>query len=184
MSAPLTSSPSSTTAPSPATPESRPGLVRALWVRFGHLVRELGKFGVIGAVSYVIDTTIFNLLLTSLGPFFATCVSTTVAATLAFVGNRFWTWRDRERTKLHREYLLYFGFNVVGLVIALACLWVSHSGLGHFWPAIFHGRIADNISKGLVGAALGTLFRFWSYRRYVFPDTKAPVPAPREAPVP
>jgi putative flippase GtrA len=26
----------------------------------------------------------------------------------------------------------------------------------------------DNISANVVGVALGTLFRFWSYRRFVF----------------
>jgi hypothetical protein len=30
--------------------------------------------------------------------------------------------------------------------------------------------LADNISGQLVGTALGTLFRFWSYRRFVFPE--------------
>jgi putative flippase GtrA len=153
------------------------GLLRALWYRFGHLVRELGKFGTVGAITYVVDTLIFNLCLSPLGSFWAKAVSTTIAATLAFVGNRFWTWRDRERSGLHREYLLYFIFNVVGLVIALACLWLSHSLLGQFWPEIFHTRLADNISAQLVGTALGTLFRFWSYRRYVF----TPVPGDRSS---
>ena len=43
-----------------------------------------------------------------------------VSATVAFLGNRFWTWRHRERSGIAREYSLYFLFNVVGLVIALA----------------------------------------------------------------
>jgi putative flippase GtrA len=158
--------------------------VNALWERFGHLVREFGKFGVVGACTYVVDLTIYNLLYQPLGYFWAKAVSTAIAATLAFLGNRFWTWRDRERSGLHREYLLYFFFNLVGLLIGLACLWVSHNGLGHFWPAVFQTRLADNVAALGFGMALGTLFRFWSYRRFVFrllPDEE-PAPADPVAP--
>jgi putative flippase GtrA len=141
----------------------------ALWERFGHLVHEVGKFGVVGIVSFVVDVTVSNLLLRPVGPFLAATSSMTVAATVAFMGNRFWTWRDRERSGLHREYLLYFAFNLVGLLIGLACVWLSWSLLGHYWPGVFRTRAAYNVAKNLVGMALGTLFRFWSYRRFVFP---------------
>jgi putative flippase GtrA len=153
---------------------AEPGLVGGVWQRFGGLVRDLGKFGVVGAVTFVIDVTIFNLLRDSLGVFWAAAASMTVAASLAFLGNRFWTWRHRERSGLRREYLLYFGFNLVGLGITEAVLWLSHSALGHFWPDAFQGRLADNVAKNVVGMALATLFRFWSYRRFVFPEVAPP----------
>jgi putative flippase GtrA len=150
-----------------------PGRLRALWERFGHLAHEVGKFGVVGVVSFAVDVTVSNLLLRAVGPFLAATISMTVAASVAFVGNRWWTWRDRERSGLHREYLLYFAFNLIGLLIGLACVWLSWSLLGHYWPEVFHTRLAYNIAKNLVGMALGTLFRFWSYRRFVFAE-KAP----------
>jgi putative flippase GtrA len=150
------------------------GLAIALWQRFGGLVRDLGKFGVVGAVSFAIDVTIFNLLRDSMGPFWAAAASMTVAATVAFVGNRFWTWRHRERSGLHREYVLYFALNLVGLGITEAILWLSHSALGHAWPDLFQTRLADNVAKNIVGMALATLFRFWSYRRFVFPEAAQP----------
>ena len=76
----------------------------------------------------------------------AKTLSTVVAATIAFVGNRFWTWRHRERSGLRREYLLYFFFNAVGLGIGLACLGISHYGLGSIWPDVFQTQLADNIA--------------------------------------
>ncbi|OLE30421.1 MAG: polysaccharide synthesis protein GtrA [Actinobacteria bacterium 13_1_20CM_3_71_11] len=143
--------------------------MKALWERFGHLVRELGKFGVVGAFSYLIDLSIYTALYRSpLGWFWAKVASTVVAATVAFIGNRFWTWRDRERSGLRREYGLYFFFNAVGLGIALACLGVSHAVLGHYWPQVFHNQLADTIAAQGFGLVFGTLFRFWSYRRFVF----------------
>jgi len=34
----------------------------------------------------------------------------------------------------------------------------------------FTSALADNISANVVGLGLGTLFRFWSYRKWVFPE--------------
>ncbi|UWP83691.1 GtrA family protein [Dactylosporangium fulvum] len=154
-------------------PETRPGGLRGLYARFGHLVHELGKFGTVGIVAFGVDFTIFNVLLFGgVNNLLAATVSMVVAATVAFVGNRFWTWRDRERTNLRREYSLYFLFNVGGLVIALVCLWFSHYVLGAAWH-FFETKLADNIAKNLVGMALGTAFRFWSYRQIVFRRTPA-----------
>jgi putative flippase GtrA len=151
---------------SPAGPAGGP--IRRLVSRFTHLAPEVGKFGVVGVVSFVVDSSVFNLLLSDLGPLSAKTVSTIIAASVAFVGNRFWTWRHRPRSGLRREYALYFMFNAVGLAIGLACLWISHYALGAVWPEIFKNRLADNLSSQGVGMALGTLFRFWSYRRIVF----------------
>ena len=132
------------------------------------LLHELSKFGTVGAVAFAVDVSLVNVLwATGMEVHLAAIISMTVAATLAFVGNRFWTWRDRPRSGLRREYSLYFTFNVVGLLIALGCLSLSHDVLGSMWPE-FRTTTADNIAKNLVGTALGTLFRFWSYRTIVF----------------
>jgi putative flippase GtrA len=143
-----------------------------LYGRFEHLLRELGKFGTVGFISFAVDFTLFNLLLFAdfkvpAWPLVAATISMVIAATVAFIGNRFWTWRDRERTNLRREYTLYFLFNLVGLVIGLTCLGLSHYALGAAWP-FFQTKLADNIAKNVVGMVLGTVFRFWSYRQIVF----------------
>jgi putative flippase GtrA len=123
---------------------------------------------VVGGITYVLDTAILKIALSAaVNPLLAKTISTTVAATAAFIGNRYWTWRDRPRSGLHREYTLYFAFNVVGLGIGLACLGVSHYLLGRVWP-VFTSQLADVVSANVVGMAMGTLFRFWSYRRFVF----------------
>lgn len=138
--------------------------------RFQSLVHELGKFGVVGVISYVVDTGTLKLLLsTHMNPLLAKTISTVISATVAFAGNRFWTWRHRPRSGLRREYTLYFLFNVVGLAIGLACLGASHYGLGSVWP-VFHSQLADIVSANVVGMAFGTMFRFWSYRRFVFKE--------------
>ena len=150
-------------------------LVRGLAERFAGLIRELGKFGVVGAVCYGIDIALFNLFLAVLHePITPKVISTVIAATVAFVGNRFWTWRHRERSGLAREYPLFFGVNLVGLGIGVACLWATHNWLGSYWP-VLTTAVADNISGNVIGVGLASLFRFWAYRRFVFrPPATAP----------
>jgi putative flippase GtrA len=149
-----------------------------LYQRFRDLVHELGKFGIVGSVAYVVDSLmLLALLQVTDEPLTAKTLATVVSASVAFVGNRFWTWRHRERSGLAREYGLYFGLNVVGLAIALGCVWVSHYWLGSLWPA-FQTDLANFIAANVVGLAAGTMFRFWSYRRFVF---LAPARAPGAA---
>lgn len=147
------------------------GLLQRLWQRFAGLVHELGKFGVVGSIAYVIDLIIFNVLLDSTNIYVAQLISGAIATTFAFLGNRFWTWRHRARTHLGREYGLYFAFNLVGMLIALGCAWICYAVLGHYWPEIFRTRLAANISTKGFGLVLGTMFRFWSYRKFVFVTT-------------
>ena len=146
----------------------------ALRGRAERLLREVAKFGVVGLVALVIDVGLFNLLRFAGGegpmfdkPLTAKVVSVVVATTFAYFGNRYWTFRHRGRTSFGREYLLFFVLNGVGLFISVACLWFSHYALGLTSP------LADNISANVVGLALGTMFRFWSYRRWVFPEDPA-----------
>jgi putative flippase GtrA len=146
------------------------------------LVHEVSKFGIVGGVSFAIDLAIFNVLLQQGSEtLVAKTISTTIATTVAFLGNRFWTWRAREHTHMGKQYGMFFFLNAVGLGIGLACLAISHYGLGQIWPAL-QSQLADNISGQLVGTAIGTLFRFWSYRRFVFRDTAVgePLPAPTD----
>ena len=135
------------------------------------LVREVVKFGIVGLVAYVVDIGTFNLLQYAGGegplygkPITAKVISVAVATTVAYFGNRFWTWRHRGRTNMGREYLLFFLFNGIAMLIAVGCLAFSHYLLGLDSP------LADNISANVVGLILGTLFRFWSYRTFVFPE--------------
>lgn len=165
--------------PSPAG--TGQGLFRGLLDRFGHLIHELSKFATVGGVAFAVDFVLFNYASSGLHieSLVAKTISTVIAATVAFVGNRFWTWRHRERTNPARQYLLFFVFNGVGLGIALGCLAASRYGLGAIWPGVFKTALADNIASFVVGMGLGTLFRFWSYRRFVFTSTKEQPPSYR-----
>ncbi len=133
------------------------------------LVHEVAKFGTVGLVALVVDVGTFNLLRFAGGegplygkPLTAKVISVVLATIVAYMGNRFWTYRNRRHNGYLREYVLFFVFNAIGLAIALTCLWISHYQLGLTSP------LADNISANVIGLVLATSFRFWAYRTYVF----------------
>ena len=107
-----------------------------------------------------------------------------VAATLAFAGNRYWTFRHRAASGLGREYFLFFVLNGVGLLIQLLCIGFTHYTL----------KLDDHFSYNvalIVGIGLGTLFRFWSYKKWVFlppqlpaVDARTGLPSPDEVTAP
>ena len=152
--------------PATATPPTG-GLARLLHAAreaIDILYREMIKFGVVGALAFVIDLGLANLLWhTVLSDKVTTAkvISGLVATLFAWVGNRQWTFRRRRSRPAHHEVALFFGVNLVALGIAAVTLYASHYGLG------FTSRLADNVAT-VVGIGLGTLFRFWTYRRFVF----------------
>jgi len=146
------------TAARPAGPLERlRGLVDLFW-------RELAKFGVVGAVAFVIDFGGFNLLF--YGPMaghLATSkiVSGAVATVVAWVGNRLWTFRHRRHRPVHHEALLFFVVNGVGLLVSTGYLNATHDWL--WWTS----RAAVNLNT-FIGIALATGLRFYAYRQLVF----------------
>ena len=122
-----------------------------------------------GAFGLAVDVGGYNALVHLGGggllgdqPLLAKTISLVAGTTVAYVGNRFWTYRDRPRAGYAREYTLYMALSAVALGIALGCLAISRYVLGLTSP------VADNISANGVGLALGSLFRFLTYRRFVF----------------
>ncbi|MFD2083313.1 Putative flippase GtrA (transmembrane translocase of bactoprenol-linked glucose) [Actinopolymorpha cephalotaxi] len=155
--------------------------LRTLWERFEVALAEVAKFGTVGAAAAVVDIAGSNLLRFGVGmePLASKAVSVAIAATVAFLGNRFWTWRHRARHSLAKEYLLYFALNAVGLAIALAVVGFT------YYVLRLHGPLAYNLSANVVGLGLGTLFRFWAYQKWVFlPPELPPVDPHTGLPVP
>ncbi|MEU9886140.1 GtrA family protein [Sphaerisporangium sp. NPDC051011] len=127
------------------------------------LAGEVAKFGAVGVVATLVDTGGFNLLHYALGwgPPAAKVAGTVAATTFAYLANRHWTWHDRARGGMGREYVLFFLLNGLALLAGLACIAFAEHVLGLRDP------VSLNLAN-LAGYVLGTLFRFWSYRRWVF----------------
>jgi putative flippase GtrA len=155
----------------PATGTGRK-LARKVPERWRKLAAEASKFGVVGVINTVVDFIVFNLFL-PIGPLKANALSTVVATTSSYALNRHWTWRDQVRaaskSTVRREYVLFFLFNLIGFAIQIAVLGAAKYGLDF---TEHDDRAALNIAKG-VGIAIGTVFRFWAYRTWVFKSKPA-----------
>lgn len=139
-------------------------LVRLLPERWQKFIHEALKFGIVGGINTVINYAVFNALALTVfvnGQLKATVIATIVATITSYLMNRHWTYRDRPKSALRREYVLFFLFNGAGLLIELGAVAAAKYGLG------VHGLLALNVAK-TVGVLLATLFRFWSYRTFVF----------------
>ena len=149
-------------------------LVGRVYQRFRHLIHEFAKFGVVGGIGFLVTEGVFNLLISEhQATFTANAVATLVAAAVTFVGNRHWTFRYRERTGMGRETVVFFALNGIGVLIQQACLELAKHVVGH------HDKVTLNIAF-LFGVGLATLFRFWSYRKFVW--LAQPGLAPAEPP--
>jgi len=136
---------------------------------------ELIKFAIVGATTFIIDSAIFyTLKLTILEPkpVTAKVISGIVAVIASYILNREWSFRDRGGRERHHEALLFFAFSGVGVLLSMAPLWVSSYVLGLRVPnvSLTMENVADFLSAYVIGNLLQMAFRFWAFRRWVFPD--------------
>ncbi|MFG2870896.1 GtrA family protein [Streptomyces sp. NPDC048338] len=135
----------------------------ALRARLDRLTREFAKFGAVGGVGLLVDLGVFNLVrhLTDVPVVRASIIATVVAIGFNYLGFRYFTYKDRDKSSRTKELTLFLLFSVIGLVIQNGILYAATYGFGWDTP------LQSNVFKFL-GIAVATLFRFWSYRTWVF----------------
>jgi putative flippase GtrA len=150
------------------------GTIRGLYERFRHLIHEGFKFLVIGAIGTVVTFGVANGL-HSIGKYKAITIATILATVITYLGNRYWTFTSRQGQGTTRESIIFFILNAIGLLIYYGCIGLTDlAGLGS-------SKLWYNAAL-VVGTGLGTLFRFWSYRKWVWlAPSAAPVLSPGES---
>jgi putative flippase GtrA len=147
-----------------------PAPVRGLLLRHGEFLR----FAMVGATAFVIDTAVFTTLkLTVLAPkpVTAKVIAVLVATVVSYVLNREWSFSARAGRERHHEAALFFLVSGLALVISAAPLYLSRYGLDLRTPVVSRTRqeVADFVSAQVVGTLLAMVFRWWAFRRFVFP---------------
>ncbi len=150
------------------------------WADRRRLFREVLSFLSVGGISYLVDVGLSNLLLFGFlgipallvaSPIKAKIVSTIVSMAVAWVGNRFITYGQRDSGSTLAGLWKFVVVNLIGMVIVVAPLGVTWYLLG------LHDPLSYNISTNVIGIGLAMVFRFWAYRTWVFPDRGAQDPA-------
>jgi putative flippase GtrA len=128
------------------------------------VIKELSAFGVVGGVCFGIDVVLFQLLYAQagMGALTSKFLATVVSMTIAYLGHRYWSFSHRARTGVRREYLVFAVVNGGTLLLNLFAVAFVRYPLGQQSPLVLQ---TANIS----GIAAGTVIRYLSYRRWVFP---------------
>lgn len=147
--------------------EAAAGITATLRDTWRVLLKELSAFGVVGAINFALDITIFQLMYAVVGAdaLVSKIVSTSITTTTAYFMHRHWSFSHRARTGLRREYPIFFAVNAVTLVMSLAILWIVQYRLGQTDTLILQ---LTNVAT----IALGTVIRFTAYKRWVFPSPR------------
>jgi putative flippase GtrA len=138
-------------------------LIRDTYVRFELLVHEVAKFGIVGAIGFVVQLGVQNGLHSGagIGALTSLVIAYIIATVVTFVGNRHWAFKHRKGKGLGQEGVLFILLNVVGIFIQVGIVAFVRYGM----------HMTDNLSYNvatIVGIGIATLFRLYTYRKFVF----------------
>ncbi|GAA2091369.1 GtrA family protein [Streptomyces albiaxialis] len=154
---------------------------------------ELAGFALAGICAYGADVGLFVWLRGPQGmdPLAAKALSFVAGCVVAYTGNALGPYRtgrtgdgrtgacrtgDGRTGGGWRRFCVFFLVNVAGAAVQLACLGVSHYGLG------LTSARADVVAGSGVGMALATVLRFWGTRTLVFGSASGPGATSRPRP--
>jgi putative flippase GtrA len=143
--------------------------IRELYRRFRLLIHEGAKFLVVGGIGAILTFGVADAL-HGVNKYLAITIATIVATIATYIGNRYWSFKHRQGQGHTRDSVMFFILNGIGLLIYYACIWLIQDVGG------LTGKLWYNVAL-LIGTILGTLFRFWSYRKWVWTNTPGPAAA-------
>ncbi len=140
--------------------------------------RQLFRFATVGAATFVLTTALnYALKLTVLTdkPVTALAIATVVATAVSYVLSREWSFDTRGGRTKPAEAALFFLVNALAVGLNLVPPLVSRYALDLRAPEVplVTQEAADFVSGMVVGTLLGAVFRWWAYRKWVFPAAGA-----------
>lgn len=125
------------------------------------LVGQFMKFGVVGALAFLIDYGILMLLSQVLGwdPVPSSVVSFVVSLAFNYLASMRYVFRRREGMSRQREFAVFVVLSVIGLGINVACMWAGTALLGD-------GALAVTLTK-VVATVVVALWNFASRKRWL-----------------
>jgi len=147
-----------------------PGPLRELLYKH----RELVKFAIVGGTTFVIDNGIWFLLKFTVlesKPITAKAIAVIIATIVSYVLSREWSFRTRGGREAHHEAALFFLISAGGVAINLIPPYISRYWLNLEQPhvSLLVQEVSDFISGSIIGMLLAMVFRFWGFKKWVFP---------------
>ncbi|WP_424189456.1 GtrA family protein [Actinokineospora sp. G85] len=142
--------------------------------------QDMLKFAVVGGICFIVTITVnYALKLTILNknPVTALAIAVVVATIVSYVLNREWSFRERGGRERRHEAALFFLISGMGVVLNSVPLFVSRYFLHLQVPEVtlVTQEVADFIAGNLLGTLVAMVFRWWAFKKWVFPDAGARV---------
>ncbi|GAA3017445.1 GtrA family protein [Actinokineospora globicatena] len=153
-----------------------PQPVRSLLIKH----REMLKFAVVGGVCFVVTNAVnYALKLTVLNrnPVTALIVAVIIATIVSYILNREWSFRDRGGRERPHEAALFFLISGIGVGLNALPLWVSRYLFDLEVPhvTLLTQEIADFGFGIILGTLIAMVFRWWAFKKWVFPEAEGRV---------
>ncbi|HVV13193.1 GtrA family protein [Amycolatopsis sp.] len=136
--------------------------------------REMLKFAIVGGTTFVVDNGIWYILKLSVlesKPTTAKAIAIIVATIVSYVLNREWSFRTRGGRDRHHEAALFFVVSGLAVLVNLIPLYLSRYAFHLETPFVSRWvqETADFVSGSIIGMLLAMIFRFWGFKKWVFP---------------
>ena len=111
------------------------------------------------------------VLMHDVKPITAKIIAVLVATIVSYVLNREWSFRTRGGRERHHEAALFFIISGIGVIVYTAPLAISRYVFHLSEPTVslLTEQIADFVSGQILGVIAGMAFRWWAFRKFVFP---------------
>lgn len=140
--------------------------------------KELLKFAAVGMVCFIVTIVVnYSLKFTILNdnPVTAQAIAVIIATIVSYVLNREWSFRTRGGRERPHEAALFFLISGVGVALNSTPLWVSRYVFDLEVPhvTLLAQEVADFASGIFLGTLIAMVFRWWAFRKWVFPQAGA-----------
>ncbi len=132
----------------------------ALLQRHRALILEFLRFGVVGVIGFLVDTSVVYGLRGLVGLYWAGAIAYPVAASGNWVLNRLWTFKGPTQHKAHVQWLRFLAVNLIGFVF----------NRGTYFALVYAIPLCREIPVIPVaaGAIVGMFLNFGLSRKLVF----------------
>ncbi|MCE7006025.1 GtrA family protein [Kibdelosporangium philippinense] len=140
--------------------------------------RELLRFAVVGGICFIATNVVnYTLKLTILNahPVTALSVAVIIATILSYILNREWSFHTRGGRERHHEAALFFLISGIGVALNSTPLFISRYFFDLMVPnvSLVTQEVADFFSGMILGTLLAMAFRWWAFKKWVFPEANA-----------
>lgn len=146
-------------------------MLRDVYSRVEHLIREVANFGIVGGVSYVVTilADLAYLQIERNDHLTAYIVGQIVATCVAYLGSRFWTYKERDGGGV-REMALFATINAIAIAMQSGIVALT------FYVLHMTSKVENFFSEFVLAIGLGMVFRFFCYRTFIFPKAEPALP--------